>query len=329
MTAPTVLLTSDFHPAGLEVLRSAGAHVATSAPDPERLLQAAPHVEAVVARANARLDRLFFEHAGRLRVVGRFGVGVDNINLTAAREHGVVVVNAPGANSTSVVEHALACMLALSRRLPDLDRQIRHGDWGVRDRVSGRELADRVLGVVGLGAIGGGMARACRLALGMEVVYHDTVERPALSVGLSARRVELERLLRDADVVTVHVPLTDDTRHLIDAEALALMKPDAILLNFARGGVVDEVALTAALAAGRLYGAALDVFEEEPLPTSSPLLDAPNLILTPHTAGLSEEANARVSVQIATDIVAVLAGRAPIHPVPAPADRAGLQGASA
>lgn len=297
-----VVLTEEIHPAGRRLLEEIAQVDVAPALDEETLAAALRTAEAVVLRARGRLTRRVLARAERLRIIGRYGAGLDNIDLPAAEELGIRVVNTPGANSQSVAEHALACLLALARGLLDQDRAVRAGDWEHRNRVPGKELAGSLLGIVGLGEIGRRVAELCRDGVGMHVAYYDTVRRPEAETSLAAVRMELPELLRAADVVSVHVPLTPGTANLIDRAALGLLKPTAYLLNLARGGVVDELALADALDEGRLAGAAVDVFGAEPPPPDHPLLHCQRALLTPHSAALTEQAGRRVSVALATAV---------------------------
>jgi D-3-phosphoglycerate dehydrogenase len=254
-----------------------------------------------------------FEKAARLRVVAKHGVGVDNIDCVAATARGVPVLWTPGANSNAVAEHTLGLLLALARKLEDASRALKMGKPFVREEFEGVELAGRVLGVVGLGRIGSRVAQKAALGLGMRVLAHDPYVERAPHAGLVELCERLDDLLREADFLSLHVPLTDETRRMIDARALALLPAGARLVNTARGAVVDEAALVEALRSGRLAGAGLDVFEEEPLPASHPLASAPNVILTPHVAGMTREAMERVSEETAEGVLAVLQGRRPAN----------------
>jgi len=253
--------------------------------------------QALLVRSATRVTEDLLERAPLLRVVGRAGVGVDNIDLAACTRRGVAVFNAPAGNTVSAAELAFALILACMRSVPEADRSVRSGEWA-RSRFKGAELQGKTLGLVGAGRIGGEVARRAR-AFEMGLLIYDpflTAER----VGeLEGRGAELDELLREADVVTLHVPLTDSTRGLLDRRRLSLMKPTARLVNASRGGVVDEEALAEALREGRLGGAALDVFADEPLPADSPLREAPNLILTPHLGASTLEAQERVATEVA------------------------------
>jgi (S)-sulfolactate dehydrogenase len=257
--------------------------------------------DALVVRNRTQVRGALLDAAPRLRVVGRLGVGLDNIDVPACRERAIEVIPATGANALAVAEYVIASSMLLLRGAYQSTHAVAAGAWPRAALSDGRESAGKTLGLVGFGGIGQLAARLAR-ALGMQVVAHD----PLLSADApvwqetGAACVSLDELLAQADAVSLHVPLTDATRGLIDAARIAAMKPGAVLVNTARGGIVDEAAL--ALRDGRLGGAALDVFEREPLAAGSPLADAPNLILTPHIAGVTRESNERVSSLIAARV---------------------------
>jgi D-3-phosphoglycerate dehydrogenase len=243
------------------------------------------------------------EAAPRLRVVGRAGAGVDNVDVEAATARGVLVVNVPAGNTVSAAEHTMALLLALVRNVPAACASLRAGRWE-RAAFLGTELDGKILGVVGLGRIGRAVARRAT-AFGMSVIATDPAvgEREADSLGVEW--VRLDALLARADVVSLHVPLTSETRHMIDATTLAAMRPGARLVNCARGGLVDEVAVAQALASGRLAGAAFDVYEAEAGPAPA-LSDHPGFVGTPHIGGATTEARERVGIAVARDVAAYL-----------------------
>jgi D-3-phosphoglycerate dehydrogenase len=247
-------------------------------------------------------------------VVGRHGTGVEAIDLEAAVERSIAIVNTPLANVESVAEHALGMMIALAKRLPEADRAIRAGDWDARYRLTGRELAGKTLGLVGMGRIGGRLAELAHGAFAMRLLYRDIQPYPDYEARLKAERVELDQLLVESDVVSVHVPLLPETHSLIGEAELRSMRSTAFLLNTARGAVVDSQALLQALTEGWIAGAGLDVFEPEPLPPDHPLLALENVILSPHMAAHTDEALLRMAL-VADDILAVLDGREPTHRV--------------
>jgi (S)-sulfolactate dehydrogenase len=262
---------------------------------------------ALIVRNRTQVDADLLAAAPALRVVGRLGVGLDNIDTGACAARGVEVIPATGANAQAVAEYVVAAALVLLRGAFHASGDVADGRWPRAALAEGREIAGKVLGLVGFGGIGRLTAKL-GAALGMHTLGYDPqIERtsPLWAAHRTSPRT-LSELLAQADVVSMHVPLTRETRALIDASRIAQMKPGAILVNTARGGVVDEAAVARALRAGRLGGAALDVFEHEPLARGSPLADCPRLILTPHVAGLTMESNERVSTLIADHVAAAL-----------------------
>jgi len=267
------------------------------------LLDALPGAQALIVRNRTQVDAALLAGAPSLRVVGRLGVGLDNIDVDACRERGIRVIPAAGANARSVAEYVVTTAALLLRGAYGSSAQVAAGQWPRARLSEGREALGKTLGLVGFGDIGR-QAAALAQAFGMQVVAHD----PMLSSADPAwartgvRSVALDALLAQSDAVSLHVPLVAATRHLLDAQRIAGMKRGAVLINTARGGVIDEAALAQALRDGHLGGAALDVFEHEPLPAGSVLADVPNLILTPHIGGVTQEANARVSMMIAQQV---------------------------
>jgi D-3-phosphoglycerate dehydrogenase len=282
---------------------------------PEELAAVIRGYDGLIVRSGTQVTARVIQAADRLAVVGRAGTGVDNIDLEAATLRGIVVVNVPNSNAVSVAEHTIALLLALARHLPQADASLRARRWA-RHGLRGTEVRGKTLGIIGLGRIGSAVARRAQ-GLEMEVIAHD----PFVSVDYAMRRgvtlVPLKKLLRESDFVSLHVPLTELTRRMIGAQELAMMKPTACLINCARGGIVDEEALCAALDTGNLTGAALDVFAEEP-PADSPLLSNDRVILTPHLAASTNEAQQQAAREIAHQVVEVLKGQVPRYPVNAP-----------
>jgi len=283
---------------------------------PEELTRIIPHYDALVVRSETKVTAEVIEAGKRLQVIGRAGVGIDNIDVAAATRRGIVVVNAPTGNNIAAAEHTIGMMLALARCIPQAHASLRAGEWK-RSRFMGVELRGKTLGVVGLGKIGTEVARRA-LGLEMAVIAYD----PYLSVEHAARlgveATGLNDLLARADFVTFHVPLTPQTRGLIGAEQLRRMKRTARLINCARGGIVDEAALLEALDSGTIAGAALDVFAQEPPPADSPLLHHDKVVVTPHLAGSTIEAQVEVALDVAEQIIAVLEGRSARYAVNAP-----------
>jgi D-3-phosphoglycerate dehydrogenase len=255
---------------------------------------------------NAKVRRRVMETSPQLRMIAKYGVGVDNIDLAAARERGILVTNAPGANAISVAEMTLGMLLSLTRKLKESERTVREGGWRV---TVGHEIYNKTLGIIGLGNIGKQVAIRAR-GFGMRVISNDIVEYAEFCREHKVEAMGLEELLEQSDVVTLHVPLTDLTRRMIDERRLRRMKSGALLLQTARGGVVDEQALCQALVRGRLAGAAVDVFEQEPL-GESPLRGLEQVILTPHVAGITYEAAERIARRTLDNLEAYLAGQGP------------------
>lgn len=277
----------------------------------DAMLRAAGQADALIVRNRSQVDAALLAAAPRLRAVGRLGVGLDNIDLPGCAARGIQVVPATGANARAVAEYVIGTLLALLRGAYGASAAVADGQWPRAALSQGLEAHGRTLGVVGFGGIGQLTARLAA-GLGMRVVACDAAlpaTHPAWAE-TCATRLELDDLLAQADAVTLHVPLTAGTRHLLDAARIARMRPGAVLINTSRGGIVDEAALAAALRGGRLGGAALDVFEQEPLPAGGPLAGAPKLILTPHIAGLTQEANTRVSDMVAAGVTIALTGGA-------------------
>lgn len=275
--------------------------------DRAALHEAVHTADALIVRNRTQVDAALLGSAPRLRVVGRLGVGLDNIDLPACAARGIDVIPATGANALAVAEYVVCAAMLLLRGLVAATPAVAAGAWPRAALSNGRELAGKTLGVVGFGSIGRQVARLAR-GLGVTVIAHDpgiATDAPCWKDEHVSRHA-LPALLGAADVVTLHVPLVPATRHLLDAAGLAGMKQGAILVNTARGGVIDEQALADALRSGHLGGAALDVFETEPLPAGSPLGGCPNLLLTPHVAGVTAESNARVSALIADRVAAAL-----------------------
>ncbi len=304
---PVVLLYESIHPDGLAVLKEKAEVRYAPGWSEEEVLPIIGDVAGIIIRANGQITRRLMENAPCLKVVGRHGVGLDNVDVAAATELGITVVNTPEANAEAVAEHTLGLMIALSKRIGEGDRALRAGNWDARYTLIGHELRGCTLGVIGCGRIGSRVAHMAHAAFDMQVVYHDVIAYPKLEAELGAERVELEKLLRRSDVVTLHVPLTPATQGLIGEKELALMKPTAFLINTSRGPVVDEAALVEALRSGQIAGAGLDVYSTEPLPADSPLLSMENVLFTPHMAAHTEEALRNMSL-VAEDIIAVLEG---------------------
>jgi len=271
--------------------------VETVGKGPEVLKEALLGAAALIVRSETQVTAELMSGAPKLRVVARAGIGTDNIDLEDATRRGIPVLTAPGANSNSAAEHTFALLLSLCRKVPAAAASMAAGKWD-RKSFEGTELRGKTLGVFGFGRIGSIVTNIAQ-GFGMTVIAHDPFISASHAASASVELLSIEQLLARADVITLHLALTKDTRHLINAERLAQMKKGAMLVNAARGALIDDAALVAALESGHLAGAALDVFEPEPLPADSILRKAPNIILTPHLGASTKEAQTRVATEIA------------------------------
>jgi D-3-phosphoglycerate dehydrogenase len=300
-----VLVTDGLHAVGVEALRKQGLEVDEAGTLAEAdLVARIPGYHGLIVRSATRVTRAVVAAGRDLAVIGRAGAGVDTIDVDAATERGIVVMNTPGGNTTAVAEHTLALLLALARRVPAADASLKAGRWE-KSRLVGVELFGKVLGVVGLGRIGTEVARRA-LAFRMHVIAFDPYLTREAAERLGVESVELDELLARADFVSLHVPLTGDTRHLLGERELARLKPGARLVNCARGGLVDEAALARAIASGQVAGAALDVLEQEPPPPDHPLVRLPQVVVTPHLGAATDEAQTAVALAIAEQVADAL-----------------------
>ena len=300
-----VLVADGLQAVGVDALREHGLDVEVVGSLGEReLVERIGEYEGLIVRSATKVTRPAIEAARRLEVIGRAGAGVDSIDVDAATKRGVIVMNTPGGNTTAVAEHTLALLLALARRLPAADVSLKAGRWE-KSRLQGVELLGKVLGIVGLGRIGSEVARRA-LGFRMQVIAYDPYLTREAAERLGVESVELDEVLTRADFVTIHTPLTGDTRHLIGETELGRLKPGARIINCARGGLIDELALARAIQAGRVAGAALDVFEQEPPPADLPLLKLEQVIVTPHLGAATDEAQAAVALAIADQVADAL-----------------------
>ena len=311
-----ILVSDPLSPQGLELLQQHAQVDLRPKLSAEELQQIIGAYDALVVRSSTRVTADLIEAGRRLKVIGRAGVGVDNIDVDKATEKGIIVVNVPEANTVSAAELTLALLISLARNIPGANYSVKQGRW-TRERFLGIELNRKTLGIIGMGHIGSEVGRRAR-GLGMQVLACDPHISAEHAAKIGVELVELPELLRQADFVSLHVPLMPATRSLIGFAEIAQMKPGAMLINAARGGIVDEAALHAALVDKRLAGAALDVFEEEP-PTGSPLLMLDNVIVTPHLGALTREAQTYVALQVAEQVLKALSGEAVTSAVNVPA----------
>lgn len=266
--------------------------------------EALSDADALIVRSATKVSRDLIEGAPQLRAVGRAGVGVDNVDIPAASEQGIAVFNAPGGNTIAAAELTLALLISVARKIPAAEASLRQGNWD-RAAFKGVELRGKVLGLIGCGRIGAEVAIRCQ-AFGMGVVVYDPYLGEERADELGVQLVGLEEVLEVGDFISFHVPLTDETRGIVGAGEIERMKPTAFLVNASRGGVVDEVALVEALQSGAIAGAALDVYEQEPIPVNSPLRTTPNLVLTPHLGAATAEAQMGVATEVAEKIKTLL-----------------------
>ena len=296
---PRVLIADKLETAGIELLQAAGIEVQTRLGlKGDELALALREFDAAIVRSQPRITAECLSEPGKLRAIARAGVGVDNIDVPAATRKGVVVMNTPGGNTVSAAEHTIALLLALARRVPAADAVLKAGGWD-RNKFVGTQVAGKVLGVVGLGRIGREVARRAK-GLDMTVLTLDPFVTAAKAAELGYEAAaSLDELLPKVDFLTLHVPLSDETKSLIGPRELGLMRKTARILNVARGGIVDEQALVNALYAGTIAGAGIDVFTTEPLPADNPLLTAPNIVLTPHLGASTVEAQENVALEAA------------------------------
>lgn len=304
-----ILIPDDLSAAGLDLLHAdpgVSVEVVKKMPRAE-LLEKVAHCDALIVRSETKVDAEVIERGARLRVVGRAGIGVDTIDVDAATHRGIIVMNTPQANTTATCEHTVAMMLALARNIPQSDASLRRGEW-TRSKFMGVQLQGKTLGVIGLGRIGTQVAKRAQ-AFGMEVIAFDPYVNEEAARLNKVMLASLEELLAQADFVTLHSSLTQGSRGLLDAEAIGKMKTGARVINVARGALVDSDALHAALTSGKLAGAALDVFEEEPPPPDHPLFKLPNVVVTPHLGASTQEAQRDVSIQIAEQVLDALHDR--------------------
>ena len=310
-----VLLYEEMHREGTRLLQEKCRVTYAKSYDEDILIKQLKDINAIIIRANGSITKRIIESAPELKVIGRHGVGLDNIDLKAARENGIKVTYTPYANTESVAEHfvALALMLAKKMRLADI--ALRRGDWNARYELIGTELYSKTLGVVGFGRIGQQTAHICHHGFGMKVLYYDVKRYPDKEGPLKATFVDLQRLFTESDFISINLSLSSQTQHLIDANLLRYMKPTAFLINMARGPVWKEADIIKALKEKLITGVGSDVYEIEPASLDNPLFAMDNFIGTPHMSAHTEDSMVRMSM-VASDVIAVLEGQDPKFPVP-------------
>ncbi|KAA5597241.1 phosphoglycerate dehydrogenase [Blastochloris sulfoviridis] len=299
MTTPKVLISDALSEAAVQIFKDRGIEVdfqPALGKDKDKLAEIIGNYDGLAIRSATKVTAKILENATRLKVVGRAGIGVDNVEIPAATSRGVIVMNTPFGNSITTAEHAIAMMMAMARQIPEADRSTQAGKWE-KNKFMGVELTAKTLGIIGCGNIGSIVADRA-IGLKMRVLAFDPYLSDERAVALGVHKVELEDLLRRADFITLHTPLTDKTRNILDASAIAKCKKGVRIINCARGGLVDEVALADAIKSGHVAGAAFDVFVEEPA-TANPLFGLPNVVCTPHLGASTTEAQENVALQVA------------------------------
>lgn len=299
-----ILVSDKVSDQGVEILRQAHEVDVKHNLTPDELIATIPQYDALVVRSETKATRAVIEAAANLKVIGRAGVGVDNIDIQAATEKGIMVINAPDGNTVAATEHTMAMMLALARNVPQAYRSMKEGKWE-RGKFMGVEMRGKTLGVIGLGRIGTGVAKRA-LAFEMKVLAYDPYISEEKAEDLGIELAELDQIYAQADFMTLHLPLTPETKHLLNDGVFAKMKKGVRIVQCARGGVIDEAALVRAIEAGIVAGAAVDVFEKEPVLPENPLLKLDNVIVTPHLGASTKEAQLGVAVDVAAGVLAAL-----------------------
>ncbi|HVH30568.1 MAG TPA: D-glycerate dehydrogenase [bacterium] len=320
MSQPKVYVTRKVPEQALEILRSAASITVwdrEDVPPPRQvILRELAQAEGVFSLLTDRIDAEVMAAAPRLKVISNFAVGFDNVDIPAATKRGIVVTHTPDVLTETVADFALCLMLAAARRLVEADRYTRDGKWKTWEPLllAGQDIHHATLGLIGVGRIGAAVARRAQ-GFGMQVVYYDVVRREDLERTLSIAYRSFDDVLRTSDVISVHVPLSEQTRHLIGRPQFALMKKTAVFVNTSRGPVVDQAALAEALASRRIFAAGIDVFEQEPISPDDPLLKLDSVVVVPHIASASIPTRIRMATLAAENLVAVLQGKRPPNPV--------------
>ncbi|GAB4540872.1 MAG: phosphoglycerate dehydrogenase [Thermodesulfovibrionia bacterium] len=296
-----VLVSDSISEKGIDILRKAGLDVDVKVGlKPEELKNEIGYYDALIVRSATKVTAEIIEHARNLKVIGRAGSGLDNIDKSSATKHGIVVMNTPGGNTITTAEHTIALLFSMARQIPQATASMKAGKWE-KKRFMGVELYNKILGIIGIGNIGSHVARIAQ-GIGMNVIAYDPYMSEERVRGLGIKMVSLDELIETADFITIHTPLTNETKGLINSDRIKRMKDGVRIVNAARGGIIDEKALYEGLKSGKIAGAALDVFEKEP-PEGSPLLGLDNIVLTPHLGAATEEAQENVAIAIAEQVV--------------------------
>jgi glyoxylate reductase len=316
MPKPKIYVTRMLPERGLNIIKE---HFDTEvwpeyAPPPKNtIIEKAKNVDAIVSLLSDKIDAEVFDKTPKLRIVSQLAVGFDNINIPEATKRGIYVTNTPEVLTDTTADFAWALLMALARRVVEADKYVRTGQWKVAwhpAMLTGRDIHGATIGIVGAGRIGYAMGKRAK-GFNMNILFYDVIPRPEMEKELNAKKVDLDTLLRESDFVSIHVPLMKETHHLINTERLNLMKRTAYLINNSRGPVIDEKALYDALKQGKIAGAGLDVFEQEPTPLDNPLLKLDNVVVAPHISSASLETRSKMSEMVADNLVSFFEGRKP------------------
>lgn len=323
---PTILSLTTMHDDGMKILRAGAELRMASALDPATLQREVVGADGLVIRTGGVVDAALLDKGDRLKVVGRHGVGYDQIDVPAATERGIQVVYTPGANTESVCEHVFSMMIGISKHFPKMMAALAASNYHARTSMTGRDLLGRTLGIIGFGRIGRRVGEVAKAAFNMRVLYNDIIPAPPeVEAKAGATRVSFDEILEQSEYLTLHVPLDKTTRKMIDRNAINKMRRDVILINAARGPVVEEAHVAEALDAGRIWGYGADVFEFEPPQNDHPLIGRPDVMLTPHSAAQTDEGLRNMATWVVEDILGILRGEAPRNPVNDPAEVAAIR----
>ncbi len=316
MTRPRIYVTRELPERGLNLIKQ---HFDVQiwpeyAPPPKKtIIEKVKDADGLASLLSDKIDSEVFDSAPKLKIVAQLAVGFDNIDIPEATKRGIYVTNTPEVLTDTTADFAWALLMAVARRVVEADKYVRSGQWKVGwhpNMLTGRDVYDSTIGIVGAGRIGYSMAKRAK-GFNMKILFYDVIPRPEMEKDFGAKRVDLDTLFGEADFVTIHVPLMKETHHLVNADRLKLMKRTAYLINNSRGPVVDEKALSEALKEGKIAGAGLDVFEQEPTPMSNPLLKFDNVVVAPHISSASLETRAKMAEMVAENLVAFFEGRRP------------------
>jgi len=306
-----VLLNKEIHPQAMDLLKQHFDILIADNPKEEALLKKCAEVSAIITRTSSYINKKIIEASPKLKVISKTGVGVDNIDVFVATEKGILICNVPEVNSISVAEHTVALILAVAKDLVVMDKAVRKSEWSKRYSLIPVELKQKTLGIIGFGSIGKKVAAMCKGFQMCILIYDPYLTSNAISKQSVSLVSNLETLFQKSDIISIHVPYNEKTHHLVNSSLLRMSKKGAILINTSRGQIIDEKALFKSLKNGPLSAAGLDVFEEEPVNISNPLLNLDNVILTPHSAALTKECSARIAVEAVQAVIDVLNGKKP------------------